>query len=261
MNVLVLTDFEGIPGVTDIDFIDRTGEKYRLGCRFLEKSINLVTQTCLDFGAEKVFYLDGHGGGGNVSHENIHPSAQCCCFDELEALLQSGSIDCVIELGSHARAGTIGGFLDHTVSSKKWFSHRVNGIEMSELSMHALLFGAYGVPIAACIGDEAACMQAKEYIPEIVTGAVKSAKTRNLANLYENTDEIIVDTVRSGLKCYRSIPPYCTQLPATVELTYYRTDFCESALAKCGPEVERTDARTLRKKIVEIKKYRDLKFG
>ena len=260
MNVFVLTDFEGIPGVTDIDFIDRTGEKYRLGCRLLEKSINLVTQTCLDFGAEKVFYLDGHGGGGNVSCENIHPSAQCCSFDELEALLQSGDIDCVIELGSHARAGTIGGFLDHTISSKQWFSHRVNGIEMSELSMHALLFGAYGVPIAACIGDEAACVQAKEYIPEIITGAVKSAETRNIAHPYENTDAIIVDAVRTALESYKSIPPYKAQLPATVELTFYRTDFCESTLAKCGPEVERVDARTLRKRVSEIKMYRDLKF-
>ena len=261
MNVFVLTDFEGIPGVTDIDFMDRDGEKYKLGCRYLENSINLVTETCLDCGAERVFYLDGHGGGGNVKDENIHRAACRCSIADLEDLLQSGSIDCVIELGSHARAGTIGGFLDHTISSKQWFSHRVNGKEMSELSMHALLFGAYGVPIAACIGDEAACVQAKEYIPEIVTGAVKSAKTRNLAQPYENTDEIIVDTVRSALECYCSIPPYCTQLPATVELTYYRTDFCESALAKCGPEVERVDARTLRKTVSRLEKYKDLKFG
>lgn len=260
MNVFVLTDFEGIPGVTDIDFMDRDGEKYKLGCRYLENSINLVTQTCLDFGAEKVFYLDGHGGGGNVSHDNIHPSAQCCSFDELEALLRSGSIDCVIELGSHARAGTIGGFLDHTVSSKKWFSHRVGGLEMSELSLHALLCGAYGVPVVACIGDETACRQAREYIPEIKTGAVKSAETRNLAHPYENTDEIIVDTVRSALESYKSIPPYKGELPTTVELTFYRTDFCEKVLAKCGPEVERVDARTLRKQVTGIKKYRDLKF-
>ena len=259
MNVFVLTDFEGIPGVTDIDFMDRDGEKYKLGCRYLENSINLVTQTCFDCGAERVFYLDGHGGGGNVKDENIH-HAQRCSIADLEDLLQSGGIDCVIELGSHARAGTIGGFLDHTISSKQWFSHRVNGKEMSELSMHALIFGTYGVPTVACIGDEAACRQAREYIPEIRTGAVKTAETRNLAHPYENTDGIIVDTVRDALESYRSIPLYRAELPATVELTYYRTDFCESALAKCGPEVERVDARTLRKEITEIKKYRDLKF-
>ena len=260
MNVFVLTDFEGIPGVTDIDFMDRDGEKYKLGCRYLENSINLVTQTCLDFGAENVFYLDGHGGGGNVKEENIHRAACRCSIADLEDLLQSGSIDCVIELGSHARAGTIGGFLDHTISSKQWFSHRVGGLEMSELSLHALLCGAYGVPVVACIGDETACRQAREYIPEIRTGAVKSAETRNLAHPYENTDEIITGTVRSALESYKSIPPYKVELPTTVELTFYRTDFCEKVLAKCGPEVERVDARTLRKQVTGIKKYRDLKF-
>ena len=260
MNVFVLTDFEGIPGVTDIDFIDRTGEKYRLGCRFLEKSINLVTETCLDFGVEEVYYLDGHGGGGNVCDENIHPKARRCKIPDWENLMISGEIDCVIELGSHARAGTIGGFLDHTVTSKEWFSHRVGGLEMSELSLHALLCGAYGVPIVACIGDETACRQAREYIPEIKTGAVKSAETRNLAKPYENTDAIIVETVRSALESYKSIPPYKVELPTTVELTFYRTDFCERVLAKCGPEVERVDARTLRKQVTGIKKYRDLKF-
>ena len=70
-------------------------------------------------------------------------------------LLQNGELDCQIELGAHARAGTLGGFLDHTITSKAWFSHKVNGMEMSELSLHALLCAQYAVPVIACIGDEA----------------------------------------------------------------------------------------------------------
>ena len=192
--------------------------------------------------------------------ERIDPVAKSCTISDFESHLSDGAIDCVIELGAHARAGTIGGFLDHTVSSKKWFSHRVNEIEMSELSLHAMLCGAYGVPVVACIGDEAACQQAKEYIPQIYTGAVKSAKTRNEAMDFENADEILVDTIRRALSGYLDIPPYRVELPATIELTFYRTDYCESALAKCDAKVERVGARTLRKRISAITKYADIKF-
>lgn len=261
MNVFLLTDLEGIDGVTDIDFIDKTHEKYALGCRLLEKSISLATEVCLQCGADKVYYLDGHAGGGNVIAENVHPSALKCTLSDWEELLRTGQIDCQIELGAHARAGTIGGFLDHTVSSKEWFCHRVNGIEMSELSLHALVCGAYGVPVVACVGDETACRQAREYVPQIYTGAVKRAEMRNVAVAYENADEILEETIRRALESYRSVPPYRIALPATVELTFYRTDFCEVSLARYDGNAERVDARTLRKQIFEIKKYKDLKFG
>lgn len=260
MNVLVLTDLEGISGVTDIEFMDREGEKYPVAREALCKSINLAVDACFEAGADVVYYLDGHGGGKNVYEEKIDPRAVKCDVPGWEALLREGKIDCLIELGAHARAGTIGGFLDHTFSSKEWFCHKVNGVEMSELSLHALLCGAYGVPIVACIGDEAACRQAKEYIPEIFTGAVKKAEVRNLATDYENADEILVCTVKEALQQYQTVPLYRLDLPMTVELTYYRTDMCEAALKRCGGRVERVDARTLRKQVDKIAVYGDLKF-
>lgn len=260
MNVFILTDVEGIAGVTDIDFLDRTGEKYLLARQYLCDSINLAARTCFDCGAERIYYLDGHGGGGNVYEKRIDPRVQKCSIAEWQSLLSEGKIDCQIELGSHARAGTVGGFLDHTISSKMWFSLRVNGREMSELSMHALVCGAYGVPVIACIGDEAACCQAREYIPDIYTGAVKRAEVRNEATDYENTDEILVSAVREALANYQHVKPYRMEGESVVELTFYRTDFCEKALARCGAEVERVDARTLRRRMASITRYEDLKF-
>ena len=260
MNVFLLTDLEGIAGVTDIEFMDRAGEKYPIAREKLCESINLAVQTCIEEGAENIYYLDGHGGGGNVYEEKIHARAIKCDISEWEHLLREGKIDCQIELGSHARAGTIGGFLDHTINSKSWFRHCVNGLEMSELSMHALVCGAYDVPIVACIGDETACRQAKEYIPQIFTGAVKKANCRNFAADVRNADEILVSTIRRALQNYKNVPIYQTAEPATVELTLYRTDMCEHILARCKETVERVDARTLRKQVERITSYRDLKF-
>lgn len=260
MNVFIITDLEGIAGVTDIEFMDRTGKKYALARKLLSHSIDLAVKTCFHAGADHVYYLDGHGGGGNVHEEMIDSRAQKCDICTWQELLSSGRIDCQIELGAHARAGTIGGFLDHTLSSKSHFCRKINGVEMSELSMHALVSSTYGVPIAACIGDEAACRQAREYIPNIYTGAVKLATVRNFATDYENADEILVDTVRSTLKNYKSVSLYRLSEPAVLELTFYRTDMCESMLAKQGGDVERVDARTLRKTVEKFRHYNDLKF-
>lgn len=260
MNVLILTDLEGVAGVNDIEFMNFDGEKYALAQKLLSHETDLAVKSAFEAGATHVYYLDGHAGGGNVIEELIDTRAQKCSIAEWIALVQNRKIDCVIELGSHARAGTIGGFLDHTMSSKEWFCHKINGREMSELSMHALFFGAYDIPIIGVIGDEAACAQAKEYIPEIVAGAVKRADCRNIAVTYENSDEILVQTVKKALSQCKSVPPYRLDAPYTVELTYYRTDMCEAALSRCGADVVRTDARTLKKTVAQITKYEDLKF-
>ena len=260
MNVLLLTDLEGLSQVTDIEFMDRNGEKYLIARESLTKSINLATAVCADAGVKNIYYLDGHGGGGNVYEEKIDPRAIKVDVPMWETLMREGKLDCVIEIGAHARAGTLGGFLDHTLTSKEWFCNRINGIEMSELSLHALLCGTYGVPIIASIGDEASCTQAKEYIPEIFVGAVKVAKKRNFATDYENADDILCNTVKRALENFRSVPIYKLDLPATLEVTYYRTDMCDAAFEKCGGCAERIDARTLKKTVNKFVTFSDLKF-
>lgn len=260
MNVFLLTDLEGIPGVTTIDQMERGTPKNLDAREKLCAWINKTAAYCRQYGADRIYYLDGHGGGGNVDESRIDPTLIKCSIPDWERLLANGMIDCQIELGAHARAGTIGGFLDHTVSSKEWFRYTLNGEEQSELSIHAILCGAYGVPIVACIGDEAACEQAKEYIPEIVTGAVKKASCRNLCVDYPNPEEILEKTVRQALENYKSVSTVSASLPATVELTYYRTDMCEKAMGKAKCKFLRKDARTLQKQIFKVESYSDLKF-
>ena len=260
MNVFILTDLEGIPGVTDIEFMERKSSKYILACKYLTDTLNLAIKCCFENKADNVYYLDGHGGGGNINPEAVDERAVKCSISEWQELLRTGKIDVQIELGAHARAGTLCGFLDHTLTSKEWFSHKVNGKEMSELSLHALLCSQYNVPIIACIGDETACEQAKEYIPEICIGAVKKASKRNLAIDYPNSEEIITKTIKNALLSYKNIGFYNTNFPAVVELTFYRTDMCDSVFENCDVNVERVDARTLRKVINKLEIYEDLKF-
>ena len=260
MNVFILTDLEGIAGVADIEYMGKDPAKYATACACLEKSINLAAGAAFDAGADKVYYLDGHGGGGNADESAIDKRAIKCDIKEWQDIIQSGEIDCQIEIGAHARPGTIGGFLDHTLSSMHFFTYKVNGIEMSEYSLHALFCSSHNVPVVACIGDAAACRQAKEYNPTIYTGSVKFATERNFSTDYENADEILVNTVKEAIENYRSVQLYKLEAPYTVEVTFYRTDMCEAVIARGSAGVRRIDARTIAKTVDMIERYDDLKF-
>ncbi len=245
MNVFLLTDLEGIPGIFSIDQLDRQSENYVFACEKLTRTINLATELCKKYGAENIYYLDGHAGGGNVFEEKIDNPAMKVTIDGWAQLLKEKKLDCVLELGCHARAGTFGGFLDHTNSSARVFEYRINGAVHGELSSHAVFCGAYGVPTVFCCGDEAACSHAKEYIPDIVTVSVKIAHKRNECKGYENTDAILEKAIAQALAKYQSIKPYDVPEIITVQMTFYRTDMCEDALERAKFPCKRVDARTL----------------
>lgn len=260
MNVFILTDLEGIGKVTSIDYMDKDSEEYMLARGYLTDSINYVGKACKNYGADKIYYLDGHGGGGNVFKEKIYDYIINVDIPTWQKLLTAGEIDCLIELGSHARAGTIGGFLDHTLTSRQWFKYTINGKEYSELSMHALLCAQYNVPVVAVIGDDAACDQAKEYIPDIYCAPIKKSICRNKCIDKENTNEMITETLRDALKNYKNVSFISEKFPITIQLTYYRTDMCEEAIENCKCEFQRLDARTLQKTVTSLRTYDDLKF-
>ncbi len=245
MNVFLLTDIEGIPGIFSIEELDRNSENYLFAREKLTRTINLAVSFCKKCGANNIYYLDGHAGGGNVFEEKIDSRATKITLDGWAQLMKEKKIDCVFEIGSHARAGTQGGFLDHTNSSAKVFEYRINEKLHGELSSHGVFCGKFGVPLVLCLGDKAACDQAKEYIPDIVTAPVKAAHKRNECEGYENTDEILEKAVFEALSKYRDIKPISIPENITVQMTFYRTDMCEDALCHAKFPCERKDARTL----------------
>ena len=169
MNVFILTDLEGIPEVYKMSDITIPSPEYERSRRALTKWLNITADYCFKYGAAKVYYLDGHAGPAvhNVLDSDVDKRLTKLTLWGWSDAVKAGAIDCVIELGSHARAGTVGGFLDHTTSSAQIFSHKINGEDYSEFALHAAFMGKYGIPTVLCIGDTAACYQAREYIPDI----------------------------------------------------------------------------------------------
>lgn len=182
MKVYIVTDLEGISGITDWNQTrDFTTPLYQEARRLLTAEINACVQGCLDGGATEVIVNDGHGGGFNIVPEELHPGASYVtgvgrpdshpCLDE--------TVDALVLLGYHAMNGTVDGVLHHTQSSVGEFKYWYNGVECGEIVQSSLVAGYYGVPPVMLTGDRRACEEARRFLGDrIETVIVKEGLSR-----------------------------------------------------------------------------------
>lgn len=260
MNIVIITDLEGISGVDTMEMVSETGT---LGHRFaLERlmlDVNAAVEGLFEGGANKVYVIDGHGSGTNFIQEMLDPRAVQLFNGSWQDLIKNGEIDACIEIGLHAMPGTINGFLDHAQSSKSWYNYIVNGRKSGEIAQGAIFAGAYDVPYIMVSGDEAACVEARAFLGDIECAVVKYGVGRNKARLVDLDDalERIKKAAYSSIKLVGSIKPYKPLMPLEIKIEYYRTDMCESRLER-DTNIERIDARAIRKIVYKIESYRDI---
>ena len=246
VRIFIVTDLEGISGIGQWDqILPENTEEYQKSCEHLMEDVNAAVQGALDGGAEQVVVLDGHGGGNNFLPGKLHPGATQET-DPYPGCLAKG-FDAMYLIGYHAMAGTIGAFLDHTQSSLAWYNYYVNGRRTGEIGQMALAAAAFSRPVVLVTGDEAACFEARQFLGEVETVAVKRATSRNFAQLTDpaKAREAIYHAAKTAISFVDKIPPFRPILPMELRLELCRADYAEAVLSH--PGVERLDARTLRK--------------
>lgn len=255
MKVIIMTDLEGLSLVDSIDMME--GEGYKFACTRLMADLNAAVQGALDAGADEIIVFDGHGGGHNFIPGTLHPAA----IHEKNFNADGLFDNCIayLEVGLHAKAGTLNGFLDHTQSSRQWFNYYVNGVPQGELCQGALYCGAYDVPVVMVSGDEAACNEARELIEGIECAVVKKAIGRNKAECIDGdeAERLIREAACRGIKKASEIKPLKTKMPMELKLVLYRSDYCDERHA-ANSSLTRVDARTLVKISEKIEKYHDV---
>lgn len=260
MNILMMTDLEGISCVDSIEQMD--GEGYRFACERLMLDLNAAVDGAIEGGATNVYVIDGHKTGDNFIYEMLHKEARAVKTDEYHTMLQNGEIDAYMAIGCHAMAGTLNGFLDHTMSSASWYNLYIGGRRCGEIALGALYVGAYDVPVVMVSGDEAACMEAREFLGDIVTVPVKYGIGRNKACCRPSDEALVM--VREGTKkaidLVEKIRPVKPILPTEIILEYCRSDYCDEAFKNNRQTAQRLDARRIRKVITKIERYSDLFF-
>jgi D-amino peptidase len=181
MNIYIMVDAEGISGIYDRDQVmanSATG-RYSEGRELMVNDINACVEACKEAGAEKVFVRDCHGSGSNVIWSKLSSLADYYIIGNTGQDRFPGLDECdgVILLGYHAMAGTIGGILEHTMSSASVQNYWINDVKVGETAIDAGIVGDRGKPVIMVSGDDKVCKEAKEFLPNVVTAEVKKGIT------------------------------------------------------------------------------------
>jgi D-amino peptidase len=223
MRVYILTDFEGITGITLwSQCTPDGGAAYETGRRLLMGDINAAVEGCLEGGATRVLVLDGHGYPYNLVPELMHPQAEYLCGRGLPlGWGMDEGFDLGMQVGAHSMNRTPDGILCHTQNHKSDARYWYNGRECGELAQGAIEMAHFGFPCVFVSGDVAACREAKEFFgEECVTAAVKKGYGRQCGSLLgpEKTRELIRAGAREAMNRGKLVKPFTIKFPAQAKV-------------------------------------------
>jgi len=246
MNIFIMVDMEGISGITSREQVLPDASRYAEGRRLMVNDINVVVRACKEAGAEKVYVRDCHGAGMNVIWSELTDEAdgyiigytgddRFPCLDECDA---------VILLGYHAMAGTLGGTLEHSMSSAAIQNYHINGMRAGETAIDAAIVGDRGKPVIMVSGDDKLCTEAKALLPWVVTAEVKRGVTWKGGVLlpaqkaYQLLREKTIEAVRNA----GVAKPFVFDKPITMRVELTERGILPSSHAK--PYMKLIDGRT-----------------
>lgn len=247
LRVFVSVDMEGIGGVGTSAMTTTGGKDYATARALMTGEVNAVVAAVLEHGPADILVNDSHGDMQNVLHTELDPRARYLQgnikpFGMVEGL--DSTFDAVIFVGFHARAGAPDAFLAHTGSGAVaglW----INGTEVGEGGLNALLAGSLGVPVIAASGDSAFTTEIRAMVPGIHTVATKTAVGMRSALLL-HPDVVrarLKDNVRAALAGRARIKPLAAPGPVTVRLRF--DDVVRADVVMAIPGVRRVDGTTV----------------
>src|SRR5215203_1243037 len=144
MRVFIVSDMEGVAGITKWDQVNGGKSLYEEGRALYTEEINAAVRGTRAAGATEVVVMDCHGAGGDWSFNSLIPERldTGCEFvvqrqwTEYTGVLEQ-DCDAALFVGMHAKAGTRDGLLSHTVSSSQWTNLWFNGVSVGESAIRS----------------------------------------------------------------------------------------------------------------------------
>ena len=192
MKIFIAVDMEGITGV--VHWPQPTTGGRELGDdenqrQQMTADVNAVIKGARSDGASEFVILDSHGSAPprpNLRLKDIDPEAKLLSyrnyFGSTQDLLEDG-YDAIFIVGMHAVDGVADGILSHNFTST-FKEIYFNGLRIGEIGFFALWAGIHNIPLTFLSGDDAACEEAKEFVPDVVTTSTKKGITHGFALLY-----------------------------------------------------------------------------
>jgi D-amino peptidase len=214
--------------------------------------VNAGTRAALEAGVGQLIVLDTHHGGGNLYADKLVQDHRVT-YHLRSVGMQNGkkrwmpnldeTVHGLMLPGHHAKTGTLGAFLPHAWTLQ-WKDFQINGQSVGEIGIEACFAGHWDIPVIFVQGDVAACQEARELFPWIVTSVVKWGTDspevcRGLSpdSAYRETARGIAEAIarlRAG-----EMRPYKPRLPMTITIRMATMDAAAAAAQR--PGVRRVD--------------------
>ena len=236
MRFLINLDLEGINHVVGAPYQGLSGapEQYQLACEQAVTEVNTVASALFDAGAEFVAFWDNHGGGGNVDPAKLDPRLHIYAKPETAGdrmnFTDELHLDGLFLIGYHAKEGTLGGVLAHTMSSVNYQYIRIGGHDVGEMAIDAYIASAKGYPLRFVSSDDKGVAEARAFLPGVRTVVTKTGLSRNEA-IFRRDEEVKAEQYTQA-KAAALDAPVLTPLafPAILEVRYTRMERAAEAL-------------------------------
>ena len=229
-HVYIVADVEGVAGVVFYEHrhLQMSMLNYELLHRnrvLLTEEVNAAARGAFDAGADSVVVHDHHGAGYTILPDMIDKRLELI-HGRPEQYITLGiyhpdlneSIDALVLVGMHAKAGTKDGSTPHSLicvtdgKGKKY--------ELSEATMSMARGGAFGVPCIFIAGDKATVEDALQIVPNMEHVITKSHYASQLARTKspELVRELIQTGVKKALERLSEIKPFVIPGSCTVQV-------------------------------------------
>ncbi len=181
MKVMIMTDLEGPSGINGrSDGIGNKTVNLPIACQALMDEVNACVRGLIKGGADEIVVWDGHGGSNSMDITKLQPPAQLGTIggDLAPCIYIDASFDAAIEIGFHAMEGVSDGYMNHSYDSHHICNMWLNGELIGEIGLTACEAAYFGVPTILVTGDQAACREAKAFLPDVETGCTKHSMSR-----------------------------------------------------------------------------------
>ena len=266
MRVYISADMEGVAGVVGKQQLTPQGFEFQQFREFMTAEVNAAIEGAREEGATEIVVSDSHGTGLNLLMDALPQDIQLVRSWPRPLSMMQGideSFSAAIFLGYHSSVANTEGVAAHTVSSASLSSVKINGTEMSEGGINALIAGHFGVPVVMMSGDDAAVREVSDMLGPIEGAVVKWQCSHSAARtlMPEAAQALIKKKVRAGLQRRQELEPFHIDGVLALDLGF-RNDKSAELLAYL-PNVERIDNHTVRfaGSIIEVNMFIEMAVG
>ena len=245
-KIYLSCDIEGIWGNSNPSYTIQGGYLYEEYCTNMLNEVNLVIDLLFQNGVKEVVVNDGHGNMDNMLPSKLDSRAGYVSgngaykeFGMMEGF--DSSFDGVMFIGYHSRSNTLG-VMAHTIWGTMINHIVVDGKELGESGINALLAKELGVPVLLASGDSEYGKQVKE---ELDCVFVETKKTLNAQSCLCPSKNELVNRYKIGIENALKSPFISSSVSShTMDITFHHSRNADFVSRMDG--VELIDSCTVR---------------